>query len=458
MKKFAVLSLCATLLAVACSCHDCGEATFSVNPELLYLNYSGNVSTTEQIGIASSNPWTANYDADKLILSQASGQGGRSNVAISLTSAFMAQFAANIDSYIYDAAHEGYFISTVHFTSDDGQTDKVDVYYKIGVGLEASEIVLEDKAHEATLRFSKSLNIGAYSAAGAVDFSYAFTASATLGGIVDAFKQSNTTYSLYSAASLLAETEGTADVSSGRTVLPVLFYLDQLNLSNAAFVQYIRQHWNDENETIGNCSITVTDGNGIRMTKDYPVYLKGRLIVLDSKADIDDPNLASVENVALNMYGYIPVPAPLYLSHSYAGTATIKYNDLSIGTLAHPTTISGKWFTVRGGHFLLNDLFGNDNVWNWQQLPELHKQHSVCFSILNFVNEVLKQYDNSCFGHGYCKIVWATPLELGTITYTDICGHKANVKVLLNLSSKDFFDRDSSSDLAQYIMANTGKN
>jgi len=150
MKKFFVLSLCVALSVVGCTCIECGEPEFSVNPLALALDIMEipvevksvgavvdagamaeslkkrpvvyYVSSEESVEIVSSYNWTASYDTDRFILSQSYGAGGVSVITVALAQ----DFVDGILKGQYDESF-GDVIGSIKFTAN-GITQECTVY------------------------------------------------------------------------------------------------------------------------------------------------------------------------------------------------------------------------------------------------------------------------------------------------------------------------------------------
>ena len=149
MKRNLLLSCCIALLAVGCNCFDCKNVGISVSPPALLLSYSWDMDfpddyTSEEAGaiLRSSHNWKISaYDQSRIQLSHIdlSGTGGVFHFKVSYTEAFMQviqeelipamKSGTPLKKFPYNSTIDGYKITTVIFTSDEGQTASLSVYY-----------------------------------------------------------------------------------------------------------------------------------------------------------------------------------------------------------------------------------------------------------------------------------------------------------------------------------------
>ena len=149
MKKKLLLSCCIALLAVGCNCIDCGDTGISVTPPTLLLSYDWDkefpndyISEEASATLISSYNWTlSTYDQSRIQLSQIglNGFGGAFPFKVSYTGAFMQliqeelipamQSGTPLEKFPYNVEIGGYKMTTMTFTSNDGQTASLSVYY-----------------------------------------------------------------------------------------------------------------------------------------------------------------------------------------------------------------------------------------------------------------------------------------------------------------------------------------
>ena len=149
MKKNVLLSCCIALLAVGCDCLDCGNTGISVTPPTLLLSYYWDKEfpdayTAEEAGatLISSHNWElTTYDPSRIQLSQIglNGTGGIHPFKVSYTEDFMKVIQEELipamrdetplEEFPYSDEVGGYKMSTLTFTSNEGQTASLSVFY-----------------------------------------------------------------------------------------------------------------------------------------------------------------------------------------------------------------------------------------------------------------------------------------------------------------------------------------
>jgi len=134
MKKLFLLSLCVALSTTACKHMECCKTGFAVNPDKVYVGFTSSVppvSSVAKAAVVSSYKWTAHYNRNLITLSQDTGEGGVTFVAVGYTAAFMENFDKT--AFPYNAAAGGYLIDRVEFVSDVMDREYLEVYYKTGI-------------------------------------------------------------------------------------------------------------------------------------------------------------------------------------------------------------------------------------------------------------------------------------------------------------------------------------
>jgi|GEM_PF-5091942 Uncharacterized conserved protein len=117
MKKVFAMALSAICL-FGCDCIDCGQEVFSVSPGNFYFHadYMGGT-----VIVTSSYNWTAQINHPSISLTAMEGAGGITTLTLTLS--------ADFDPKMDLADPDNPLVGTVYFTSNDGRTAKVDVFY-----------------------------------------------------------------------------------------------------------------------------------------------------------------------------------------------------------------------------------------------------------------------------------------------------------------------------------------